>query len=364
MPDPSLVATIIAGGSVYDYWQSLEIERVALEAVSYMRFSCAEMTSKRGWNNLRLSVGDSAQGFLAGRQVISGVVETRQVAYDPLSHGVEIIVASLTQNVIASTVDANPGQYSNSTFTQIANAVCGPVGVTCNIIGSPPGADKPFERVSELVGETRFQFLERLARMRNIHVVDDGNGALNFFRGSQGDLGASLVEGQNIKSLRLIMRNQFAADPINAIGQNFGTDQHWGEQASNIIATVTNPNYSGNRPLTILAEEAADKADLQMRVNHEMNANALTQCDCWVTVPGWLMDDGSLWIEHVGKMVTVVSPMAFPTDTFSLAIKGVKHMQNSETGTTTELQLCLEAGLGDQISGSPGGSSTNIPGSP
>jgi hypothetical protein len=60
------------------------------------------------------------------------------------------------------------------------------------------------------------------------------------------------------------------------------------------------------------------------------------------------LPDGSLWIEHIGtgELITVYSPMLFPSNGMSLPIKQVVHRQSSEEGTTTLLGLCLPNGLG------------------
>jgi prophage tail gpP-like protein len=203
MPRPEEVATIVAGGQRYEFWESVEIERYFGSSVSLMRFTAAEPgDSKHGWASLRLMPGELAQGYLAGQLAISGVVQIRQAAFDAKNHAVEITVASYTQETTASTVDGAPGQYLNSTFRQIASAVCGKVGVVVKI-DDVPGADKPFERVSEHIGETRFQFLERLGRMRNLHPCDDSSGALVFGRGAVNGPGAMLVEGGNILKGRM-----------------------------------------------------------------------------------------------------------------------------------------------------------------
>ena len=41
------------------------------------------------------------------------------------------------------------------------------------------------------------------------------------------------------------------------------------------------------------------------------------------------------------------SPMLVPVNPFNLLLRGVKHMQSSENGSTTELNLCIPNGLGD-----------------
>jgi prophage tail gpP-like protein len=103
--------------------------------------------------------------------------------------------------------------------------------------------------------------------------------------------------------------------------------------------------------LNILGEQPGDRQDALMRANHEVNLNNLTICEALITVQGWLMDDGSLWCDHLRERITIQSPMLVPTDTFSLLLRGAKHMQDSQNGTTTELNLCIKSGLGrdDQV---------------
>jgi prophage tail gpP-like protein len=355
MPNPNEIATIVAGGSIFSYWTSVEIERTFGTGVSYMTVTCEEISNPAGAATLKLQPGDQATGLLAGQLAISGNVDVRQVFYDAKNHGVQIRVASLTQNTIAGTVNGKPGRYQNSTFAQMAQAECQKVGVNAQLIGSPSGASTPFERVSVHIGETVFQFIERLARMRNLHVVDDANGNLNFFRASGGGAsgGLSLVEGQNILSARMVMRNDMLSKQYEVDGHSHGSDNVWGPDAQNISATVTNPYYNGPRNLFIAAEQTGLKPEMQMRANHQLNLDLLQSLEVVIAVQGWLCPDGTLWISKLtsgadGTVdVTVTSPMLWPGNTTSVPLKlrGVKRMQDNNNGTRTELTLCLQAGL-------------------
>jgi prophage tail gpP-like protein len=220
---------------------------------------------------------------------------------------------------------------------QISSVVCGKVGVGFSIVGSPPGANKIFERVSEHVGETRFNFIERLARMRNLHLVDDGKGNVLATRQAGGTV-ATLQEGGNILKARAIMSINDSAESLTAVGQNPLTDQTW-LQGSSSSATTAVPGVKLTRPVKFPVEQNADNADCAMRVNHEPDPTKFDQLECDVTVKDWLMPDGTLWIAHVNSMVTVYSPMLFPQGTVTLYIRGVTHRYSSEEGTTTDLLL-------------------------
>lgn len=345
MPNPALIATVVAGGRTFSAWQSIEIARRYNDAVSRMQLEVAEFVdSSQGWSSLQLMPGKPAQGYLAGQLAITGQVSVRQAVYNKETHLVRIVVSSNTMPLTISTVNSNPGQYRGYTWLQLAQAVAGKVGVNVKLLS---GTDKTFARVSETPGEMRFQFMERLARMRNFYLRDDQNGNFVATQGVGGVV-ATLVEGQNIEAAEIIFRNNEYANPAKMIGANIGGSASgvWGGQACDISATVTSPNMPANVPETIPASEPCDQVDVQlgaMRVAAENLAQYVTGT---ITVFGWLLPNGSLWIDQVGNQVTIYSPMLAPVQSLTLAIKGVVCRQNNETGTQTLIELCLPGALG------------------
>jgi prophage tail gpP-like protein len=139
-------------------------------------------------------------------------------------------------------------------------------------------------------------------------------------------------------------------EEVNVVGQNFGNNQHYSDDASDIKVTVKNPNYTTGplKPLTLMSEMPGNKIFFAMRANHEDAKYNGSAVQVFITVQGWLCDDGSLWIEHLGKDCSIYSPMIFPTNTATLAIKGVTHKQSSEAGTTTTIELCLPSALSSE----------------
>jgi len=84
---------------------------------------------------------DTAEGYLAGQLAIKGLVDTCNVAFDAHNHAVQIRVACLTQNTLASTVTGKPGQYKNASFPDICKAQGQACGVNIMVAGNPPGAN-------------------------------------------------------------------------------------------------------------------------------------------------------------------------------------------------------------------------------
>ncbi|MGN8543687.1 hypothetical protein ACQPTN_00660 [Bradyrhizobium sp. 13971] len=90
------------------------------------------------------------------------------------------------------------------------------------IIGSPPGADLPFKRVIEHLGETRFHFAARLCRMRNIYMMDSLQGVVGF-RGPGKESGYVLRQGYNMLRGRVLLQNDDQSDPIIIDGMDTTT---------------------------------------------------------------------------------------------------------------------------------------------
>lgn len=356
-PNLNLIATVIAAGQKYTTWESIEIEKRYEDVFVHMRLECAEMVDVRGASGLsalRLKPGDPAQGYLGDQLAVTGNVSLRQTTYDKNTHSVFIVVASQTNGLSPSTVDGKPGFYKNYNFSQIANAVANPVGVQVIVKGNPASASKPFPRVSEHIGETRLQLIARIAAMRNLYLLPDEFGNLLATQGV-GDNVAALVEGKNIEAARLTLRNDEYTNPIHTIGQNFAgslttTDD---EAARDVTATVNATPEQGagnapNRPETQLLPHPGDNQDAAWYAARVAAQSLAMYIQGQIVVPGWFMNNGDLWMKHVGDLVTVYSPMLVPTDTITLAIKGVVHRQNNGDGSQSIIEVCDPGSLGAQ----------------
>jgi prophage tail gpP-like protein len=381
LPNLNLQATIVSNGQVFPGWERIEIWREYAAPFSYMKFRASEDTDG-GLVPLSLDVGQPADGYLIGQKVISGTIMTRQVVFDRQTHAVEIIVASYPQSLDAGTVVGKPGQYINQTLMQIASSAAGLAGVSVRMVGDTSGADMPFPRISEHIGERIIDFVRRLANWRNMHLTDDENGNLVLARGQTGgQTVAQLQEGRNLEACRMVKNYQFGADPLIFQSQQHGTDSTNGTDASQNAITKSNPNYTGpKRPLVILGDNSGNKTEALMAFNQTQNDLNLMMWEIVGTVPGWQMDDGSLWIlkcfgaQAAGPVpITIYSPMLEPNapNINNLFVKGVKHIQDNQLGTRTEVTACLQAALsagalvtGDAPFGAGSTVATNAPGGP
>jgi prophage tail gpP-like protein len=344
MPKPQEICIVEALGQRYDIWTTVEVWKDATNVVDHALLTVAEnSTGAKNFSQLKLKPGDPASITLAGKPALNGYVYLRQASYSAKEHGVQIGISSSAQPIMPSTVHVNPGQYINQTLQQIGSAVFGQSGVGFQIVGKPGGAEIPFERVSEHIGEEKYAFIERLCRMRNIHMIDSGDGTIIGFRGaSPGSL--VLQEGGNIERARLLLKNPDSGDRLVMTSDYHGDDS--GDMNRDQNAEAAGDPSVKNRLIKMKAEMPGRYAEIQMRANHEADWVKFQMVDGDVTVPGWLTPDGSLWMAHDRELVTVNSPMLLPEDSMEFMIKGVVHRQSTEQGTTTDVLLCRFDGLG------------------
>lgn len=349
--NPSEIATIRGNGQKYDIWESVEVHRAVTGVqgtINHALMTVSEIsTGGAGFTNLKLTIGDVVAIDLAGINVIDGLVYLRQSAYDDKVHAVQIGVASTTQAVTRTTVDAKPGVYTNQTIQQIGSACFGACGVGFKVVGSPPGADQPFTRVCEQLGESRYNFIERLCRMVNLHMIDNGTGAeMLAFRGPQGNVGAELVEGQNILRARLLLQIDEHVELYGARGQHHNESS--GPANAQIEATAPSPSPGVETGGTVYfgAEESLASGMLQLRAKHQVDYDQMKTVDGMITVQGWFAPDGQLWWSHVSHTVTVNSPMLIPEGTMTFVIREIVHRQSSAEGTTTDISITNKIGLG------------------
>ena len=365
MPRATEVAEVAVNGQRYGNWDTVSVTRSGQDLIPRFNFSAASpLESSPNWAGMKLGIGSDCQVYLAGRKVVDGKILTRQVAYNAQQHGLEVGGASRINTITRATVDhEQQSEFKNSSLSQVANALLQKFNIKFSLKGSTDGADKPFEKVSVQPGETVFQAIERLCRMRNIYMIPgmDEN-ILGYRLGDASGAVADLQEGRNILSCSVAENYEGAFSEISAVGQQPRNDDHNGDAARDVKAKVTNSSVPEHAPLIIMAEMPGDQTDMKMRAQHENGENIATQINAQIEVQGWFKDDDTLWLEHVGDPVTIYSPMAFTNDRMTLAIQDVVSTQ-SAGGTKTTLTLVLPERFngGGQISGATGGSAA-VPG--
>lgn len=344
MPNPNLVARIAAGGELYDNWTSVQVTRTYSSPTSDFAFSCAEVATGKNAKPIRLKPLDRAQIFLAGIQIINGFIEVRNAGYDANQHQVIVQGRSQTCDIVDSSADA--AEYKGYKIDQIVRGLIKPHGVNLVTKNLPAEAQKAIKEFRVQYGETAWEAIERLGRMRGVFFTDDakGNLVMSSVKGGGASV-ADFVEGENILQASAMLKSEGSFGRYQVSGQNRGTDQQNGAAVAQVSAQAVNPAVRENRKIIMVAEEPLDTKDAQARADREVAEAIAREVECVIVVQGWKRPDGQLW--DVADHCTVQSPMLFPNadGKVDLAIRQVVFSQSAPGQTLTTLSLCLPNAL-------------------
>jgi prophage tail gpP-like protein len=350
------VAEITVNGMNYRDWESVLVRDAEMESSDFFEFTCSEgMPFAKDWAAVRIRPGDRCTVKLAGQLAITGFVETRQVSYNENSHGIKISGHSNTRLLTYGAAQTKTNEFKDKSYKEIANTVTKPFGVQFKPVGNV--SEKKFERYHIPPGETAWNVLESLARMRGIVLGSDTEGNLTG-RTMFMPTGDSLIEGVNILEGHEVMSMNGGGaggdddkNPVNlSTSQQTGNDQRWGAKSahdpsasnSNSHGKVMGGNGGTYSPKRTLAEVPGDKKDLGMRNKMENERAGVEQLTVDIVVQGWLKPSGGLW--KAGDKCHVKSPMLIVDE--ELKIMKVEFTQDSKSGTRTSINLVRDTGDG------------------
>lgn len=357
MPKSEEVCEVVAGGSIYRNWQSVSVEQ-AFDQVGWMfRLVAAEPTSGgKGFADLKLKPGDRVKVVLAGELAISGYVAVRQTAYDATNHAVQFDGGTRGLDAVYSAMPLKDGQFRNYPFEAIARKALEPIGLKLKIENPPKDFAKKFKDISVTPGQSVFDFIEMLARFRNVWLSSNEHGDIVAAGAPSASAAvADLQEGKNIISMIAKFDDLSLGQNIIARGQQRGDNQTDDDTARSPAASVEGDGR-GPRTQMILPELPGDKDDMRMRVDHENDRAWYASMEVTVVSPGWQKPNGGLW--KIREPVKIVSPMAMLDHT--LYVARVVFSQD-ESGTKTTLTLVRYEAMGGISSpGVSGGNPENI----
>ena len=313
------------------------------EAYALFRFTAAERdTMPENWTKLQFKPGDECDITLGGVRAIHGVITTRQVAYDANTHQTMLVGKSMTTFMAKSSVDSETGSFDGMTFEQVARKVLAPFPSGVEKIGELDAT--PFEKLQNQPGERVWDFLERIARPRGIVLGSDEKGNVLLIGDHQKAPSGELVEGVNILKCQCIINDDHTFQKFLVRGQAAGTDESSGSDKNEMESKpVKGSAKYYSLSLTMAEQPVSSQGELDQRAMHEaVWTETGTIINATIVTRGWFRPSGGLW--WAGDVVTVNSPMAM-LNGIALAIQSVTFQQDSQSGTTTSLDLVIPAFL-------------------
>lgn len=351
--DPKNRVRLVVAGEEYGGWKTVRI-RLAIE--SQARSFDLEVTDKwPGQTTIprRIQPGDACQVFIGDDLVLTGYVDATPIRFDGRSVSVAVRGRSKTADLVdccpieagKATAGAGGGswadvvplkggqaenvikppakaanQWRNQKLEVIAAALAAPYGVRV-LSEVDTGRVIPDHQVQ--VGETVFESIDRMMRLRHVLSTDNEKGDLVFIDvGSSGRATTLIETGKNVLSgsTELDYKGVFSEYVVK--GQRVGNDEQFGadvaeeegEATDYSPATVTSQTATAKdarakrrRVLVIKQSGQADDGTCQDRAEYERAHRAAKALETTYTLAGWRQSDGALWKPNL--LVRVRDPL-------------------------------------------------------
>ena len=325
---PTNEVKVYVSDKIFTAWEDVQIQRNVDSISGSFELGFFDRWGKvsKDWP---LIPGKEVKVELNGERVITGYIDELSIENSSDSTSMSISGRDKTCDLVDCS--AVPKEYSNLTADKIAKALLAPFSIELSIDADP---GEKISKWSVKPGETVFENLERLGKMRALFFVSDGYGVCRMQQRGSAKSNGSIVYGENIinSSVKHDYLNRFSEYKV--IGQSSGSDEHSGDETVSSKATSTDSGVSRYRPIIIQGESNIDNKTAQLRANWELAVRIANSVKVAVTVYGWTTPNGQLW--KVNELVDVKVP--------TLGIDGEMLISSvnfnlSDDGSTTQFDL-------------------------
>jgi prophage tail gpP-like protein len=279
-----------------------------------------------------IEAGSEAGIFVGGEQLITGYIDQVEPSLTDIEHAIRIAGRSKAADLLDCSAVHKPGSWSNRRFEDIAADLARPFGID---VTADVATGDPFKNFALQPGETVFQAIERMGKMRGLLAVSRGDGSIAIIRPQ---ISGSAIRLQQGRDFTQIMARHDVSERYSEYlvkGQARGDDDHNGKAVAHPKGTATDSGVKRYRPLLVVAEDQASAASARERAEWEAKVRAAKSQGCDVTMQGWRTPDGQLWTP--GGTVDLVAPAALITA--KLVIVQASYRIDANNGRSTVLSL-------------------------
>lgn len=358
IPDPANLVTLVVNGEEYGGWKAVRIEAGIERQARSFDLSVTDRWPGQTDIPRRIQSGDLCQVFIGHDLVLTGFVDATPIRYDGNAVGVGVKGRSKTADLVdccpvptGEATASNDGgtwrdvvgpdgkkpnvvkpppktanQWRNQKLEVIAAALAAPYGVRV-ITEVDTGRAIPEHQVD--VGETVFESIDRMMRIRHVLSTDNEKGDLVFIDVGSGGRAATPIElGVNILEGDAPLDYKGVFSEYIVKGQRAGSDDAFGADASEEegvsreterttvtgeTATARDARATRRRVLVIKQSGQADDGTCQERAEYEKSYRAAKALETRYTLVGWRQADGALWQQN--QIVRVIDGLVgFNTD--------------------------------------------------
>lgn len=328
------IVTIHIGGSEFSDWKSVSVKADAKSPEMSFEVVAAD--------RIRAEITAAAWGFepdtpvtitATGELVLTGYIDELSIEIDPENHEMRISGRSKGMDCVDCSVDHKSYEWKNKDLKEIAQEVD-----TWGIgFHSDEQLDK-FEKVRANVGETGFNFLDRLARNQGVFLAGQPDGTVKITKHGKEWHAGGIIEGINLHRGAAQFGSRQRMGKTKVKGQRpVGT----GKKNLHIQEEEIDQGARKERVRILMPKTALDRNLAKKRAKTHADAQFGEHVRFQATMVGWRDEGGQLWMP--GKMVWCESISLRLAH--ALAIDSVTRRQDYQS-TNTDLVLVHPSALG------------------
>lgn len=337
--DPANVVRLLVNGIDYGGWKAVRIEAGIERQARSFTLSVTDRWPGATDVPRRIVPGDACEVWIGQDLVVTGYVDATPIRYDGANVSVGVQGRSKTADLvdccpITKGALAAPGsrwgngsggggkapvavpvqasaQWRGQKVETIAAALAAPYGVrvVAEVSTGAPIADHHVQ-----VGETVFESIDRMMRLRQLLSTDNARGDLVFIEvGSAGRAATRLELGVNILTGEAPLDYSGVFSEYVCKGQRSGSDDAFGsdvseeegeaedegEQWQTGSEATTRDSMARRRRVLVLNQHGqADVGSCQARADYERSSRRGKALQATYTVAGWRQANGALWLPN------------------------------------------------------------------
>lgn len=304
---------------------------------------------------LPVQIGQACRVLINDTPVVNGFIETIDIDYDSSTHNIVIAGRDKTMDVIDCSTLVNELSGTLSLETVIRKILDGngltDIQVINNVSGLKSFKDGDIE--SAEVGETRFEYMDKYARKRQVLLTGDGKGNIVITRSGSNNAVTSLInviggENNNIKSggtsysetnlfNRYVVRSQQNPSALSSGGSIPSTE------IVNQSGTAIDNNVRLTRVREIRPDQSGSSDDSKQFALWSKNIAIARSFNYTAVVQGFYQDEKEtrLWVPN--EIVSVEDDFAGISSRVNaqLLIDTVEYKLSNDSGSTATM-TCVD----------------------
>lgn len=331
---PNSEFTLRVDGAPFHGWEDVRILR-SIERMSGL-FELGASDLPNEWYGSPM--GKSVSLEIDKQQVLSGWVDKVKPKYDDQSSDIRIAGRDAVSDLLdcAATVDSN-FNFTNQKIENVIRQVLKPFGIPLIVDVDTGAVISKTKKLSIQPGETAFDFIERICRIRAILPISNGVGGLVLTKPGASKSKGALVFGENILSAEAdidwterfslyVVKGSGEADPFSTV-----------EDVSEPEGRAEDPAINRYRPKVILSESEGYDLSFQERAKWQKQFDQARARRATYKVQGFYADgETTLWKPN--EIVPVRDPI-LNINRDMLIVSTL--FETADQGRTTTMELAI-----------------------